>query len=202
VNPAVESRFQTLINLLSPAALLLNFPNAEIDEGRPLAPGLRSVARITNGIIRYERSSLDHPLLNELQIGIESGAVERDEETGKLVVFLKTVAPFRSFQELNERLGVSEFEMLSEHTEVSTDPAHPTIFSYRGTIVLAAGEEVFSLATGLHVKLPMNVTCDVLSKGQGVYADRSFAGAFESSSHLRESGQGFTFSGSFKIHLA
>jgi hypothetical protein len=196
-----DRKFQTLINLLSPEALALNFANAEIDGGRPLAPGLRSVARITNGIIRYEHNGLDLPLLNQFQVWIKHGAVEREETTGKLIAFLKTEVGTRSLQELNERLGVADFEMLSEETELSTDSAHPTVFWYRGTVTLPAGEEIFNLATWQHMKLLQNVTSDIISKGQGVYRDRSFSGAFESVTRYREFGQSLTLAGSFNIHL-
>jgi hypothetical protein len=197
-----DGRFQSLINLLSPEALTLSFPDAKIDEGRPLAPGLRSVTRITNGIIRYEHNSLDLPLLDELQVWITDGAVERDETTGKLIAFLKTNIGTRSLQELNERLGIAEFEMLSEDAELSTDSSCPTVFWYRGTIALAAGEEIFNLATWQRVKLLQNVTCDIVSKGQGVYRERSFSGVFESFTRYHEVGLVLTLSGSFEIHLA
>jgi hypothetical protein len=197
-----DGRFQLLVNLLSPEALSLTFPNVEIDEGHPLAPGLQSLARITNGIIRYEHNSLSLALLDELQIWIADGAAERDENTGKLIAFLKTTVGSRSLQELNERLGLAEFEMLSEDTELSTDPAHPTVFWYRGTITLAEGEEILNMATWQHVKLSQNVTCDIVAKAQGVYRERLFSGAFETFTRYREFGLALSLAGSFEIHLA
>src|ERR1700739_4327959 len=53
-----DQDFQLIENLLGPGALLRDFPNTAIDVGIPIAPGLRSIARITNGLVRYNTNSL------------------------------------------------------------------------------------------------------------------------------------------------
>jgi hypothetical protein len=196
-----EDRFQLLTNLLSPDALARDFPSLEIDIRPPLAPGLRSLARITNGIIRYERNSLGLPLLNELQVAITDGAVERNE-TGKLIVFLRTTVLIRSLQQFNERLGFAQFEMASEDSKLSTDPNAPTVFSYENTIILPAGEEILNLATWQPMTLPTNITCDIKAEAKGVYSERRSSGVFKSFMCYREFGLNLTLSGSFEIHLA
>lgn len=197
----LETKFQLLTNLLSPEALMRDFPSLEVDVGLPIASGLRSIARITNGMIRYEQNSLGLALLNDLQVAITSGAVER-EESGRLIAFLKTASPSRFLQELNERLGLAQFEMISEHTQLSTDIQSPTVFSSRNTIILPAGEEALDLTTWRRTKLLMNITCDVTVKAQGVYKERLFSGVFESILRYHEFGLDVALSGSFEIHLA
>lgn len=194
-----DGRFQVMVNTLSPDALALTFPNAQLDEGLPLAPGLRSLARVTNGIIRYEQNSLNHPMLNELQIGILDGAVERDKETGKLIAFVKTVVPSRTLQQLNEHLGLAQFEMVSAATEVSTDPAHPTDFSYQNTVIFPAGQELFNLVLWQPMRLEHNITCEIKALARGVYRDRLFFGLFVTE---YTSAFAFRMSGSFEIHLS
>jgi hypothetical protein len=196
-----DRKFQHLTNLLSPESLLRDFPAIDIDVRPPIAPGLRSVARITNGLIRYERNSLNLPILNELQVGIADGAVERDE-TGGLVAYIESIVPSRSLQQLNERLGLARFEMISTDTELSANPEMPTVFNYRNTIIFPAGEEVFDLNTWNRVKIPVNVTADVSAKAKGAYSGRRFSGAFESLIRYHEFGVNVAMSGTFEISLA
>ena len=196
-----DSRLQSLNNLLSPEALMRDFPSLEIDVRPPIAPGLRSVARITNGLIRFERNSQGFVPLSELQMGITYGAIERDEN-GNLVAFLKAASPFRSIQQLNERLGLAQIEMVSEDKELSSESSRPTVFSYRNTIVLPEGEEVLDLSTWKHLRIPKNITCNVIVEARGVYKDRMVTGAFASLLRYQEFPLDITLTGSFELHLA
>lgn len=197
----LESDLQVLSNLLCPDALLRDFPDVEIDVGVPIAPGLRSIARITNGLIRYEANSLGSAVLSELQNGIREGAIERDSN-GTLVAFLKTGGPSRSLQELNERLGLSTFEMTSPDTQLSCDPSRPTSFTYAHRVILPAGEKVLDLNTWKHIQLPRNITCNVRSEASGVFENRTFSGRFMTDMHYVEAGMTVNMSGSFEVHLA
>jgi hypothetical protein len=129
---------------LGPGAIVRDHPKIEIDIGIPLGPGLRSVVRISNGLIRYQQNSLNNRVLNEMQIGITKGAVERDEN-GRMVAYLKTHGPSQSLQELNKRLGLSSFEMTSNHDKMSTNSQSPTTFMYDQTVILPAGETLLDL---------------------------------------------------------
>ncbi len=193
-----DSQFQMLAGLLSPEALVRDFPSIKADGGLPIAPGLRSLARIANGLIRFERNSLGLGPLNEIQLGISGGSVERDEN-GKLIAFLETVAPMRSLQEVNERLGLAKFEMVGADSVLSTNAQSPTVFSYRNVIILPAGEEVLNLLTWSRVSLPTNVTCHVEAEARGAYRERLFSGVFAT---RYEFGISLDVSGSFEIHLA
>jgi hypothetical protein len=196
-----DGKFQLLTNLLSPESLVRDFPEVELDVHLPIAPGLRSLARITNGLIRYERSNLNLSILNELQVGIADGAVERDE-TGRLVAFIKSVVPSHSLQKFNERLGLNQFEMVSVDAALSIDQRAPTVFDYQNTIILPAGEEVFDLMTWRPVKIPMNITCDVSARATGACADRRFSGKFESFMRYREVSIDLALAGTIEVHLA
>lgn len=178
----LEPDFQVLCNLLSPDALLRDFPDVKIDVGAPIALGLRSIARITNGLIRYETNSHGSTVFNELQNGISEGAIERDSN-GTLVAFLKTVGPSRSLQELNERPGLSAFEMTSPDSQLSSNPSLPTLFTYVNRIILPAGEKILDLNTWQHLQLLQNISCDVSSEASGIFADRTFSGSFTTAMH-------------------
>ena len=69
-----EAEFDTILNLLSPEAMMRSYPEVEIDEGKPLAPGLRSMAQIAGGYFRYTSITPPNPALSELFFSILCGA--------------------------------------------------------------------------------------------------------------------------------
>lgn len=190
-----------LSNLLSPKSILRDHPFTKPDIGKPLGTGLRSFVRITNGLIRYEENSLGNRALNEIQIGISDGAVERDEQ-GQMIVFLKTNGPSRSLQELNERLGLASFEMVSMDNEISSDSAAPTEFVYEHTVVLHAGEKILDINTWQEIVLPINISCHVTSQAQGILNGDRFAGKFFTRVNYLETKMSIDMNGSFDVHLA
>jgi hypothetical protein len=192
--------YQRIERLLSPAAILRDHPEPAEDGGQPLGSGLGSLARITNGLIQYESNSANHPVLNDIKIGIADGALQRDEQ-GRLVAYLRTVGPSRSVQELNERLGFATFEMTSEDCALSTAPERPSIFIYDNAITLPAGEEVLDLSTLRRIKLPINIHAHVVAKASGVLSDREFAGEFNTELDFEQQMK-VRMTGSFAVHLA
>lgn len=176
---ALEERLPQLANVLGPTALQRDFPDQLALVGQPLGPGLRAFARVASGTIVYQKSTLPQPMLSQMQIAIVDGAVERDEH-GHLLVYLRTQAPLRSFQELNESLGLHGFEMHSNDTEVSLDPHHPTEFVYRRAVTLPEGSESLDTTTWQKVKLPMTMHCEVIARATGYLRDQTFAGRFVS----------------------
>jgi hypothetical protein len=198
---AFERDFQILENVVGPEALLRDFRDVEVDVGIPIAPGLRSVARITNGAICYETNDLNIPVLKELQIAIPDGALERDED-GRLVALVNTVGPSRSLQELNERLRLSTFEMISQDNQLSTDPLRPTTFVYNNRVTLPAGEKLLDLSTWREVPLLANISFEVSAEAAGTYSDRVLSGVFTVKMQGLEMRFALSMSGSFKIHLA
>lgn len=199
VDGDVSASFEQLATILSPEALIRDFPALPMDTKPPIAPGLRSIARVTNGLVQYERSNVDVPHLREMIVTFRDGALQRDE-SGNLVAFLNATVPFISLQKLNERLGLDRFEMTSSDSKLSTDPRVPTTFIYRNSIILPAGEEVLNVANWQMTKLPMNITVDIEAIAQGVYKEQRFSGEFRSL--YRVAGLEAEVSGSFDIHLA
>jgi hypothetical protein len=197
----LQTEPQRLANLLGPEALIRDFPNVEVDVGLPIAPGLRSLARITNGFVRYTQSNLAPSIFGELQNGITRGSVERDER-GHLVVFVEASGPTRSIQEFNERLGLSKFEMISESAQLSTELAHPTVFVYENQIILPAGERVLNPATWQHVTFPCNITCNIKTQARGIFHDSVLSGSFDTVMAILEMQQTVKLSGVFEVHLA
>jgi len=192
--------FTLLANVLGPQALLRDFQDVELDYGRPLAPGLRSIALVTNGLIRYDQNSLGSSALSELQHSIEEGELRRDSD-GRLVAFLHVVSASHSLHEFNERLGLSSFEMVSQSSELSTDPVNPTVFVYENRIILPAGEGILDVSSWKEVQLPFNLTCDVRAEARGSFQDGMFLGSLTTQVDCQPMQIKITMSGSFKALL-
>ena len=190
-----------LINLLGPDALLRDHPSIVPDLGNPLGLGLRSVARIANGLIRYEENSLDNKILNELQTSITDGAVERND-TGQMIAFLKTRSPIQSLQKLNERLGLASFEMTSTDEQISSAQEKPTTFVYNNTLVLPKGEKLLDINTWSSIELPANISCHVIATAEGVLEGNKFSGRFSTEMNYIQASIKVLMSGTFEISLA
>lgn len=198
--PELETKFQVLSNLLSPTALLRDFPNREIDVGLPIAPNLRSAAQITNGMINNQTNSLGNNILNELKFTIKGGSIARDVNNN-LVMALETSAPLNSLQKLNERLGLASFEMTSADNQLSANPSCPTVFKYEHQVIFPAGEKLFDLTTWQQNQLNQNISCHIQSEASGSFNQHIFSGCFTTVMHYIESGITISMSGSFEANL-
>lgn len=197
---ALERELAQLHNILSPSAIQRDF-SRQLAVGKPIGPGLRALARIASGTITYLKSSLAQPILSQMQIAIVEGAVERDEE-GHLLAFLKTQAPLRTFQELNESLGLTGFEMTSNDTEISLDSGSPTVFEYRDTVTLPEGSESIDTTTWEPVKLPFTMHCQVIVRATGHLTGQVFSGRFTSEIHIVNiTFPPISFEGNFHVRL-
>ena len=164
-------------NLVGPNAMLKNHPQPEVDLGKPIGLGLRSVVRITGGHIIFGRSSLNVTHLQGLTTTIEEGAVERDDQ-GRLIAYFHTRSPFQSLQHFNERLGIADFETTSTDEFLSADASKPTIFTATQRVVLACGERIWNIQTGQEVLLPINVDISAETRASGILTGNKFGGTF------------------------
>lgn len=197
----LEGNFPIISNLLSPKSILRDHPEIEHDIGDPIGEGLRSVVRITNGVISYHGNSINLPALKEMQTGISGGALERDED-GRLIAFLNTVAPTRSMQNLNQKLGLTSFEMCCNDSFISSDPLAPTVFRGNQTITLPAGERLLDINSWQEVTIPMNITCRVTTEASGHLEENRFHGNFVSIMDYRGANQQIRLDGKYEIFVA
>lgn len=174
-----------LAGVVGPDALLRNFPRQECDMRPPIGIGLRSICRITSGMLRHDYNSLKQRALEELQYQIPYGSVERDE-TGGLAAFLKFQVPIRTIQELNEKLGINEFDMHSKDSVLSSDPANPTCFTYERAVTFPSGEKMLDLTTWQEIVLPFNMHCSVSATAIGALSGNVFSGRFVTKMTVQE----------------
>lgn len=197
----LEEKLPTIKNILSPEAMLRDYPEILPDLAKPLGVGLRSFVRITNGLIKYDHNSLGLRALNELQVGIAEGAIERDEEE-RMVAFFRTTGPSRSLQELNDRLGLSTVEMVSTDSTLSTDPENLTIFIFKNSVVFPAGEKLLDINTWKSIILPTNLTCHVVAEAHGLLDGHKFFGKFITRMNYPEAQVIVDIFGYFELFLA
>jgi hypothetical protein len=172
-----NEKFDTLKNLLSPAAISRNWPTLKVDVGKPLGPGLRSIAQITGGFIQFTSNSLNLPYLNGVTNTITDGAIERNE-TGQLTAFIQLRSPLAQIQRLNERLGLTRYELISNDSIISIDPNTPTAFSLLIKTYLSSGERIFNLSTWNEITLPFNIVFNIETSARGRLVGQDFKGIF------------------------
>ena len=181
----LEARYNELLNVLGPDSIEKDFPNIVPDGRPPLGPGLRSIARIASGLIRYQSSTLNYPILSQLQTSIQDGAVERDE-AGCLIVYLKTQALTRSMQEFSEKMGLKGFEMNSKDSALSTDPLKPNLFTYALPLIFPEGSELLDIHTWNKIRLPTTFKCVTTANAKGYLDGNIFSGQFISSMQFQQ----------------
>ncbi|MEW6165632.1 MAG: hypothetical protein AB1642_11275 [Pseudomonadota bacterium] len=195
------TRLADIVNLLGPAAIERDFPNLAPNASPPIGPGLRSIIRVTSGVIRYLKSTQpDNPALLRMQTFITSGSVERVDN--RLVAYLKTHAPIREMQELNEQLGYDGFEMTSTDSVVSVDPGRPTTFISDRVVILPKGTVVTNLNTWQRAPMPFEITAHTITRAIGTLNGNTFSGAFMMEMKFQpQLTPPITLDGDFSIHV-
>jgi hypothetical protein len=198
-----NTRQHALSNLLSPASIIRDHPEITPDYGVPLGVGLRSLERIGSGLIGYTSNNPMFKAMNEMQVTIIGGAIQRDE-TGKLVAYVETRAPTRSTQEMIERMGLTRFEAECADSVLSSDALNPSIFSYRGSIVFPKGEVMQDMNTWRTYTLPWDLPVYVEWIASGSLDGRVFSGVVTNTMNFSFPGQRhhFVLPGKFELTLA
>lgn len=173
----LPSAFPVLFSVLGPAAIERDFPHYQAVAAPPLGPGLRSTARILNGFVEYTRSTFPSTALLQLRAFIVGGSVQRNDQ-GKLVAFLETQAAVAQLQAVNEKFGLHAFEIASEHTEMSTDPSAPTIWTYQKETVFPAGTLMLNVNTWQEIQLPFELRSRINVRVVGILSGNVFDGSF------------------------
>jgi hypothetical protein len=187
-----EEQFDTIANVLSPVGISRTWPEVAIDAGRPLGPGLRSIARIAGGHFGYLESNELHPLMRDLIFTVTGGAIERNQD-GKLTAFVTTLSPLASAQRLNERLSTDKMNLTSDDEIVSTDASTPTVLRSSSTFAIPEGETV------LNYRFPQTILCRTDTIAKGHLEGSVFKGKFEVV--MSFSGIRMPASGAFEIYI-
>ena len=79
-------------------------------------------------------------------------------------------------------------------------PASRLSSLYKGTVTLAAGEDLFDISTWMPARRHTNIVFDITAEASGEYLNRTFSGRFVT--NYLGMGINTTLSGDFQIHLA
>lgn len=176
----LQDKLPILANVLGPDAVIRANPEYVLDLRPPLGPGLGSLVRIVNGRIVFADNSIDLRPLVGMIMSVSDGSVEH-HEAGGMVANLTIVATNQDMQRYNEQLQIDKITLLSSSKCLSTDPESPTEFrSEQRGIALVQGDEVLDMQTWSHVRIPLNVTCNVSTRVVGFVKGRVFTGWFQS----------------------
>lgn len=195
-----DTSFHAIESLLSPESILRDHPKIIPDFGKPIGPGLRSIVHITGGKVVFQNSKPELLMFKGYTLFIVNGAVQR-QASGKLMAFLDTLSPYESLQRLNERLGLTNFEIMSDDLTLSIDEAQPTVFQSQHEVVLAKGENIPDFLRGVNIQLPNNLTCEVIVSAKGTLKGNIFAGEFKAQYYYREPNFHLTTIGEFEISV-
>lgn len=199
----MEGKLAVIENILSPEAILRDHPVIEVDCKMPIAPGLRSIVRIVNGSISYNKNTLGFKPFDNLIMTVKSGSVERND-AGVLEAYLECLVPYQSLQRLNEKLGLHSLCLTSDSNSefVSVDKEKPTVFRSATSHVLPQGERILDLNTWNEVMLPMNVDVEVETTASGHLSRNTFVGIFIAKLSYLGGASVVGLEGDFKIHLS
>jgi Type I restriction enzyme R protein N terminus (HSDR_N) len=189
-----ESKYQTIENILSPNAMQRDWNGVRIDTGKPLAPNLRSTARISGGFYRYTSIKPRNELLSQFNFQIISGVIERDDQE-RLVGMVNTRSPIEDAQIISERIGTDKIDFVSKGSLISTDPSFPTIFKSESDFVFPKGISI------LNYTYPCDIAYRTETVLQGYLDDSVFKGTFNVQWTTDFRGGSFETDGIFEIHI-
>ena len=176
----LENHFHKLANLVSPGGLRLSHPGFVLDAGMPLAPGLRSFAKIVGKMTYTECPPFMENVVG-LSVHLTDGSLVRRQEGG-ISMF---VAPSWHHQNMNDFQNViaPQLELDCEADAISTDSMHPTVFRHSREIVVPQGTSIpsFSSLTATQVT-PATVRSKVAVTLCGHLEGKDFRGKLEAHS--------------------
>lgn len=159
----LHARFHELVNLLSPASLKRDYRELKVDTGRPLAPGLRSVARLFNGTITYEEFVPENLFFKGMQVQIAEGSLERNPE-GHIPAYMKVRSFNKRLDDVLGGLGLDVYDMVTDADEISNDPSSPTRFTNERQVTYPAGTNMPNVQTGDDVVLAVDLIVKITSE--------------------------------------
>jgi hypothetical protein len=140
----LQANLATVMNTLSPHAVLRAYPTLDFAVGKPLGEGLRSVARITGGSFSVLETVPPIPAMTHLSMAISEGSIERLED-GTLKAHVLTSSPFRVLQELSQAVGNDRMELYCLDHTLSADPSTPSRFEGLNVFTIPQGAELATI---------------------------------------------------------
>src|SRR5205823_437070 len=180
-------------SLLSPAAIRRDCSPPKVDLAKPLAPGLRSGAKIVRGEIHHEQfrwsANVQLPALagNQFEemcrrlcgfrVAVTDGVVGRDE-TSRIRARLTWSMPHDDLVRFAIDKRLMDVEYLALSDQISTDPECPTVFDVVGNVEVKQGEPIFNIMQWDTETAGISMKMRYTGKATGYIADFVFQGSF------------------------
>jgi hypothetical protein len=175
----LAANIQTISNILSPASFKRDFPSYVLDTGIPLAPGLRSIAKIVTGKMVHREVSpiLPGPNMIGLTSQITDGSVQRMPD-GSIITFFKIVGAYDQLTEHAKSLGLEAIEMSTNDKALSCDPACPTKFTTEIAWGYPVGSTIPDISNNSSVVVNIDLHLKTLTEASGHFNGRKFVGRY------------------------
>lgn len=171
----LPAQFQRLSNLVSPAAMVRNNPDFVLDAGLPLAPGLRSFAKVESGKMTYTKL----PSFGEDVVGwsvhfLEGSVVRRKE--GGILALVKPSFHKPSLTAFMEAVKATEMELVTSDGVISSDATKPSVFSQSRDLEIAKGTPVPFFKTDSTIPAQVSVRSQMTAEVTGYLRETTFIG--------------------------
>ena len=176
----LATHFDTLNNIVGPTALKRDFAKLTLDVGKPLAPGLRSFAKLVHGqmIHRTCKPQLPGPNMIGITGHFSEGSIERIP-TGGLLCYFKVSGPYVQLNDYAQAIGFEVIELTSSDETLSSDPHHPTRFSGEHDWTISRGSTIPDIMTGKSVFVPFDMCIQTRSVALGSLRNGKFTGTYD-----------------------
>ena len=192
-DPILELKYEkfgdglsTLENVIGPAAIKRDYPVIEIDTEQPLAPGLRSKARLLRGLIRLSSPDARFRSMDGLTLTIVGGMVDRNSE-GCITCNIDTCAPLVEIQAINQSLGLESMHMSSEVSQLSTSNVSPTVLVSQRSVHIPK-DRLLPIMGSTQQRLFYDIDCNTSTIAKGILYGHTFKGTFEATYDFSYSG--------------
>lgn len=203
----LPDNLQLLVNLLGPLELIRAFPDAVIDRGVPLGPGLRSIARVSGGRTKVDRMEPNIAPVHELVTTIVGGHAQRGHHGGIIVAY-QTQSSIESLQVFNETVGLNSIVFMSQDQVLSADPLKPNVFVAGKECVILRGTPTFDINTWTPGEMAFDARVRTVIEATGFLSGLTFRGTFVSTMRMQviQAAQElqpmfFNVAGTFEFHV-
>jgi hypothetical protein len=159
----LEAKWMELKSTVSPEALRRNFSKFTPDPGRPIAPGLRSYAKIVNGTLTYTYAPPFIENLEGIVVHVQDGSIVRRTEGGLEAIVIPSYH-HHSLTAFSQAIKATELVWITSDETLSLDASKPSAFHERRTVVVPKGTFVPQLTSvGAGIRAPVTAATEAFA---------------------------------------
>jgi hypothetical protein len=139
--------------------------------------GFEGEVRIIRGNINYRECSVNIPAISQLNVSIIGGEIYKKAD-GRIGATVKTMSPYTWLQDINKKIGLDVFDVVSEVTHESI--VNGTQYKFVGTreAFLPANEPIVDMNTWEEVTYPIAIPFQTRNEVIGILDGNIMRGEF------------------------